>query len=268
MSLAHLSTVSLGVALLGCSAPATMSSLPRSAASSFGERGDQGGKRVAVEAIPAELAELAELAEPVLAAHSASHDRTGAAHAVRDVERTTLLLRGGLHSPMPGGYMAGYQADTGLDIAGFRLPVYAVAAGKLDYSEPGHTAWAGSDDKAVRLALDEPIPYEGRRITHVWYAHLHELTYFQEEGASQRIQVVAGERLGTSGIANGSPHLHLGFLLDNRVNQRWGTYLLEGEIREVLGDYRAKERLPEEPAGASPRRLVRRAGTPSESTTP
>lgn len=179
---------------------------------------------------------------------------------VREVARTTLRLRGGLHSPLPGGFMAGYAADTGLDIAGFRLPVYAVAAGTLDYSEPGHTAWAGSDDKAVRLALDEPIAYGGRLITHVWYAHLFELAYLQEEGAEQRIHVVAGERLGTSGIANGSPHLHLGFLLDNRIRQHWGTYLLEDEIREVLGGYRAKERLPPEPrsrrrrggAGASP----------------
>lgn len=162
----------------------------------------------------------------------------------REVERTTLRLRGGLFSPMPGGYVAGYPQDTGLDIGGFRLPVYAVATGTLDYSEPGHTRWAGDDDKAVRLELDEPIPWKGRRITHVWYAHLHELVYIQPEGAQRRIRVRGGERVGTSGIANGSPHLHLGLLLDGQVRQRWGTYLLDHEVREVLGHYRKKERLP------------------------
>jgi murein DD-endopeptidase MepM/ murein hydrolase activator NlpD len=145
---------------------------------------------------------------------------------------------------MPGGYVAGYPQDTGLDIGGFRLPVYAIAAGTLDYSEPGHTRWPGDDDKAVRLELDQPISHKGRRITHIWYAHLHELVYQQAEGAEARIRVVAGERIGTSGIANGSPHLHLGFLLDGRIRQRWGTYLLADEIRVVLGNYRQKERLP------------------------
>lgn len=108
---------------------------------------------------------------------------------VRDVERTTLRLRGGLHSPMPGGYVAGYQADTGLDIGGFRLPVYAVAAGTLDYSEPGHTRWAGDDDKAIRLQLDEPIVHSRGQVTHIWYAHLHELVYHQPSGAEERIRV-------------------------------------------------------------------------------
>ncbi len=146
--------------------------------------------------------------------------------------------------------MAGYMVDTGLDIAGFRLPVFAIADGYLDYSEPGHTRWAGADDKAVRLALDEPIPFQDHEITHVWYAHLHELVFSQEEDRHRdpacRIRVLAGERLGTSGIANGSPHLHLGFLLDNRVWQHAGTFLREDDIREVLGGYRAKERLPTE----------------------
>jgi murein DD-endopeptidase MepM/ murein hydrolase activator NlpD len=34
---------------------------------------------------------------------------------------------------MPGGYIGGWYGDTGLDIAGNHLPVYAVAAGILDY---------------------------------------------------------------------------------------------------------------------------------------
>jgi hypothetical protein len=164
----------------------------------------------------------------------------------REVRLTTLRLRGGLHSPMPGGIIGGYQEDTGLDIAGFQLPVYAVAAGTLDYSEPGHTRWTGpgDNDQAVRLRLDEPIPWQGRKITHVWYAHLSELAYDQPEDSPEKNAIVAGEWLGTSGMANSSPHLHLGLLLDNKVKQHWGTYLLADEAREVLGGYRLYERLP------------------------
>jgi murein DD-endopeptidase MepM/ murein hydrolase activator NlpD len=141
---------------------------------------------------------------------------------------------------MPGGFMAGYRGDTGLDIAGNRLPVYAIAAGTLDYAEPGHTVWTGPRDtpNCVRIELDAPILWKGRRITHVYYAHLSELALHQPEGSPTRLRVQAGERLGVSGVANGSPHLHLGFLLDGEVEQTWGTYLLEDEIREVLGGYR------------------------------
>jgi hypothetical protein len=164
----------------------------------------------------------------------------------RDVVRTELRLRGGLHSPMPGGIIGGYLQDTGLDIAGFLLPVYALAAGTLDYSEPGHTRWTGQgdNDQAVRLRLDEPIPWQGRQITHVWYAHLSKLAYRQAEDAPERTVIQAGELLGVSGMANDSPHLHLGLLLDGEVDQEWGTYLLFDEVREVLGGYRANERLP------------------------
>jgi hypothetical protein len=153
-------------------------------------------------------------------------------------ERSPQLLNG-LFNPMPGGILAGYRADTGLDIAGFRRPVHAIAGGSLDYSEPGHTLWTGRNDSpyCVRLRLDVPIPWRGREITHVYYAHLHEIVHRQPEGAAERIRVEGGERLGTSGTANGSPHLHLGLLLDGEVDQAWGTYLLEDEVREVLGGY-------------------------------
>ncbi len=165
-----------------------------------------------------------------------------------DVPRSEPLPNG-LHNPMPGGIMAGYRGDTGLDIAGNQHPVYAIAAGTLDYSEQGHTLWTGPGDTAhtVRLRLDEPIPYRGRLITHAWYAHLSELRYHQPEGADEPIHVAAGEQLGVSGVANGSPHLHLGLLLDDVVSQRWGSYLLEDQIREVLGGYGHRRRLPRNP---------------------
>lgn len=155
-------------------------------------------------------------------------------------------LPSGFHNPMPGGVFAGYQGDTGLDIAGSPRPVYAIAAGTLDYSEPGHTLWTGPADTAncVRFELDEPISYKGRKITHVYYAHLSALETLQHEGASARRHVEAGEQLGLSGIARHSPHLHIGLLLDGEVEQYWGTFLRANEIREVLGGFRNGERLP------------------------
>jgi murein DD-endopeptidase MepM/ murein hydrolase activator NlpD len=147
---------------------------------------------------------------------------------------------------MPGGVVAGYAADTGLDIAGYHRPVFALAAGTIEYAEAGHTLWTGRSDTAncVRFALDAPIPWKGRQITHVYYAHLAQLAFVQREGDPARRHVEAGERLGVSGVANHSPHLHIGLLLDGEVSQAWGTFLSADEIRKVLGDYRKGELLP------------------------
>lgn len=157
-------------------------------------------------------------------------------------------LPNGLNNPMPGGVISGYRADTGLDVMGIKFPVYAVASGWIDYAETGHTLWTGPRDTAncVRIELDEPIAYRGRRITHMYYAHLSKLEHIQPEGQSPRMRVEAGDLLGISGVANGSWHLHLGFLLDGEVEQAWGTFLYEDEVREVLGGYRNGNRLPKE----------------------
>ena len=156
-------------------------------------------------------------------------------------------LPSGLYNPMPGGVVAGYGADTGLDIAGSPRAVYAIAAGWLDYAEPGHTRWKGpgDTDNAVRIELDVPIAYQGRRVTHVWYAHLSALATSQPEGHEPRARVEAGQLLGTSGRANGSPHLHIGLLLDGDTSQRWGSYLLEDEVRAVLGPWERGTHLPD-----------------------
>jgi hypothetical protein len=153
----------------------------------------------------------------------------------------------GLHNPMPGGYAAGYAADTGLDLAGMKSPVFAIASGAVDYAEAGHSLWTGRGDTdlAVRIELDEPIELEdGRRVTHVWYAHLYELAFEQKGGAKKRRRVAAGQYLGLSGRANGMWHLHLGLLLDGETTQAWGTFLLEDEVRGVLCGMRKKSRLP------------------------
>ena len=153
-------------------------------------------------------------------------------------------LPSGFYNPMPGGVIAGYQADTGLDIAGSPRPVYALAAGTLDYSEPGHTLWTGPADTAncVRFELDVPIPYKGRKITHVYYAHLSRLETLQHEGGTPRRHVEGGELLGWSGVARHSPHLHVGLLLDGEVEQYWGTFLLADAIRG--GARRVPQRRP------------------------
>lgn len=151
-----------------------------------------------------------------------------------------------LRSPMPGGVLGGYAGDTGLDIGGRKLPVYAIAPGTVEYAEWGHTQWVGPKDTSfcVRIALDTPIDHDGHRITHVYYAHLSALEFVQHEGAPAPRHVEAGERLGTSGIANGSWHLHLGLLLDGRVDQDdWTFILTEAEVRAALGGYRNGQKI-------------------------
>jgi murein DD-endopeptidase MepM/ murein hydrolase activator NlpD len=152
-----------------------------------------------------------------------------------------ILRNPKLHNPMPGGWIGGWDGDTGVDISGDHLPVHAIAAGTLDYAEWGHTRWTRPPDTAysVRLVLDEPVLWGEHRITHVYYTHLSRVEQEQREGASPRVHVEAGARIGVSGIGNGTPHLHLGLLLDGQTAQDdWAFILREGDIRKVLGGYR------------------------------
>jgi murein DD-endopeptidase MepM/ murein hydrolase activator NlpD len=168
-------------------------------------------------------------------------------HLALDATQVPALRDPRFRDPMPGGVLGGYAGDTGLDIGGVRLPVYAIAAGTVDYAEWGHTQWTGPRDTAycVRIALDVPVPWRGHRITHVYYAHMSALDVTQPEKTAPpaRRHVAAGEALGTSGIANGVWHLHLGLLLDGQVEQDDWTYILgEAEVRAALGGYRNGQR--------------------------
>jgi murein DD-endopeptidase MepM/ murein hydrolase activator NlpD len=147
---------------------------------------------------------------------------------------------------MPGGFLGGWQGDTGIDIAGDHLPVHALAAGTLDYSEKGHTLWTRGRDTpySVRIKLDEPIAWGDQKITHLYYTHLSKLAYGQAESATERKHVDAGEQIAISGIGNGVPHLHLGHLMDDQVEQdSWKYILREDGIRKAMGGYKNGELL-------------------------
>jgi murein DD-endopeptidase MepM/ murein hydrolase activator NlpD len=151
-------------------------------------------------------------------------------------------------NPLPGGRLSGYSADTGLDIAGFKLPVHAIGAGVVEYAEAGHSRWTSRRDApyTVRVRLDAPIPWgSDHTITHVYYGHLSALEQVIHEGESPPWHVEAGQKLGTSGWANGSPHLHLGLLLDGHVRQEsWAFILDEAEVRQALGGLHNGTKLP------------------------
>jgi murein DD-endopeptidase MepM/ murein hydrolase activator NlpD len=170
------------------------------------------------------------------------------ARTLSDEERSPPLRNSHFRDPMPGGYLGGWYGDTGLDIAGNHLPVYAIAAGTLEYSERGHTLWMTPPDTpgSVRIALDEPIPWKGHhRVTHVYYTHMSQLVFDQPEALRPRRHVEAGERIGTSGVGNHVPHLHLGVLLDGLVEQdSWDGILTEGDVRALLGGYKNGELWP------------------------
>ncbi len=191
-------------------------------------------------------AQVANAARPAWGAASLSPSAPGAIPAAQPPPEHPLR-NPALRSPLPGGTLAGYRGDTGLDIAADRKPVFAVAPGTLDYSERGHTLWTSGKDtpNSVRLALETPIAWKGHKITHVYYTHMSALTHQMHEGTEPRVVIKAGDALGVSGVGNGMPHLHIGFLLDGKVEQdSWDGILTEADVRVLFGGYRNGEKLP------------------------
>ena len=97
-------------------------------------------------------------------------------------------------------------------------PVIAAGSGKIIYSEIGHVIQQGPQDTkfTVLIELDTPVVYEGKTVRYVYNTHLSNVNYKVKEGDGQNIHVDAGEVIGTSGIANGSPHLHFGLIIDRK----------------------------------------------------
>ena len=109
--------------------------------------------------------------------------------------------------PMPGGVLGGYSGDTGLDIGGSRLPVYAIAAGTLDYAGMGPHALGRPARYGVlrahhALACAHSLARSTRSPTSTMRACPASSSRSPSTPASDRRHVAAGERLGTSGIAN------------------------------------------------------------------
>lgn len=134
------------------------------------------------------------------------------------------------------GVEAGYESDTGLDIA---APVgtecYAAANGKIVYSEYGHTKWRTPPDtpNSILIELDEPFVFEGKLCKYIWYTHLSEVKYQVKDGSTPR-RVTAGEVIGKSGLGNKNAHLHFGVLVD-RAQADANDYLSMNQVRRVLG---------------------------------
>ena len=139
---------------------------------------------------------------------------------------------GGIVNPTPktnpSTQPGGYAADTGLDIIGKTGdPIVAPVSGTLEYAERGHVAQMGQDSDprkpgiqdqhSFRIKLDKPFTYAGKKVNFAYGTHLAEL----HQGVKDKsgIHVKAGTLMGTMGVANNVPHLHLGFVEDRAQNR-------------------------------------------------
>jgi len=78
--------------------------------------------------------------------------------------------------PMKSGTTQGTGYEhAGLDIhAPMGTPIYAVANGKITYSEYGHTVNTGAHETAysVKILLDSPFTYGGITYISAYYTHM------------------------------------------------------------------------------------------------
>ena len=152
-------------------------------------------------------------------------------------------LNYGLVNPTPNTNIlenkGGYAADTGLDIIGkVGDPIVSPVDGILEYAERGHTAQMGQDSDptkpgiqdqlSFRIRLNKPFTFDGKKVNFVYGTHLATL----DAGVANKfdIPIKAGQRLGTMGVANNVPHLHIGFVEDRAQT----GFLNFKEVRRLL----------------------------------
>ncbi len=154
-----------------------------------------------------------------------------------------------IRNPIPGTTRehndGGYDADSGLDILTPRgTRCYAVADGRIIYSEPGHTTWSTPPDtpNSVLIELDEPFEYGGHQVNFAWYTHLSALAQHVPDGSSP-VAIRAGDLVGETGLGNQVPHLHLGL-----VEDRAQTHTMPQElIAQLIWDQAPPNPEPAEP---------------------
>jgi hypothetical protein len=157
---------------------------------------------------------------------------------------------GGLVNPVPSQNIArnrgGYAADTGLDIltpVGSR--VVSPVSGILEYAERGHVAQMGQDanpnmpgmqdQHSVRIKLDKPFEYSGKKVNFFYVTHMYDLASSIKNKSGLRIN--AGDFLGLSGVANQTPHVHVGFVEDRAQN----SFLDYKQVRNLLSGASVKD---------------------------
>jgi LysM repeat protein len=120
--------------------------------------------------------------------------------------------------PMKSATVQGVGNDHGgADLfAPMGTPIYAIANGKITYSEYGHTVNTGKHETpySVKILLDQTITYAGTSYPYVYYTHMQSNLVYNVGSSGSKpntISVKQGQVIGYSGTANNSPHLHLNF---------------------------------------------------------
>jgi len=128
-----------------------------------------------------------------------------------------------------------YAGDSGVDIAvPLSTPVYAAAAGRIVYSEQGHTPWTTPPDTpgSVLIQLDTPIVVNGENYYYHWYTHLSYRVFTVADGSSAVVRIKEGQEIGSTGLGNKVPHLHFGMLI--RRAQQDGDFMPAMELQQYM----------------------------------
>jgi hypothetical protein len=157
---------------------------------------------------------------------------------------------GGIVNPVPSQNIAtnkgGYAADTGLDIlTSIGSRVVSPVSGILEYAERGHVRQMGQDanpempghqdQHSVRIKLDNPFEYAGKKVNFFYATHMYDLANSIKN--KKGIKINAGDFLGKSGVANDTPHVHVGFVEDREQN----SFLNYKQVRSLLSGASIKD---------------------------